>query len=98
MEQHSINPWILLSSQAYRQQFKKGRFTDFDASYPGSIPNLQAAFREAWALLRSGGVIISCIGKRKYSALDSRFLDELKPRQIHVRDLGRLSRMVTLGK
>jgi hypothetical protein len=98
MEQHSIDPLILFSSQAYRQQFKKRRFTDFDASYPGSIANLQAVFRKAWTLLKPGGVIISCIGKRKYSALDRSFLDKLKPRQIHVQDLGRLSRMVTLIK
>ena len=98
MEQHSIDPWILLSSQAYRQQFKKRRFTDFDESYPASIPNLQAVFRQAWTRLRSGGMIVSQIGKRKYSALDRSFLDELKPRQIHAQDLGRLSRMVTLIK
>jgi hypothetical protein len=98
MEQHSIDPWILLSSEAYRQQFKKRRFTDFDASYPGSIPNLQAVFLKAWTLLYPGGVIISVIGKRKYSALDSSFLERLKPRYINVQDLGRLSCIVTLGK
>jgi hypothetical protein len=98
MEQHSINPWILLSSQAYRQQFKKRRFADFDASYPGSIPNLQAVFRKAWALLKPGGVIISVIGKREYSALESSFLGGLKPRHTNLQDLGRLSRIVTLSK
>jgi hypothetical protein len=96
MEQHSIDPWILFASKAYRQQFKKRRFVDFDESYPASIPNLQAVFRRAWILLKPGGVIISHIGKRKYSALDRSFLDELKPRQIYEQDLGRFSRMVTL--
>lgn len=98
MEQHSIDPWILISSQAYRQQFKKQTFTDFDASYPGSVPNLQAIFRQAWARLRPGGVIISHIGKRKYSALDRDFLDGLKPHHIQAQDLGRLSRMIVLAK
>ncbi len=98
MEQHSIDPWILIFSQAYRQQFKKRRFMDFDESYPASIPNLQAIFRRAWTRLKPGGAIISHIGKRKYSALDRSFLDELKPRQIHVQDLGRLARTVTLTK
>jgi len=98
MEQHSIDPWILLGSEAYRQQFKKRRFADFDESYPGSIPNLQAVFRKAWALLKPGGVIISCIGKRKYSALDRPFLDDLKPSHIYAQDLGRLSRIVSLSK
>jgi len=98
MEQHSIDPWILLGSEAYRQQFKKRSFTDFDASYPGAIPNLQAVFCAAWALLKPGGMIISVIGKRKYSALDRSFLDGLKPRHIDVQDLGRLSRIVTLSK
>ena len=98
MEQHSIAHWILFSSQAYRQQFRKRRFTDFDEFYPASIPNLQAVFRQAWTRLKSGGMIVSYIGKRKYSALDRSFLDGLKPRQIHVQDLGRLSRMVTLTK
>ena len=98
MEQHSIDPWILLTSQAYRQQFKKRRFTDFDESYPASIPNLQAVFRRAWTRLNAGGIIVSHIGKRKYSALDRSFLDELQPAQIHVQDLARFSRMVTLTK
>lgn len=98
MEQHSIDPWILFGSQAYWQQFKQQKFTDFDASYPGSIPNLQAIFRRAWARLRPGGVIISHIGKRKYSALDRAFLDELKPSDNRAQDLGRFSLMVVVVK
>lgn len=100
MEQHSINPWILLTSAAYRAQFKKKAFADFDESYPSSVPNIQATFKAAWDALRPGGLIISQIGKRKYGCLDDPFLATLDPRPSAVtrRDIGALSAMVTVVK
>jgi hypothetical protein len=100
MEQHAINPWVLLTSAVYWAQFKKKAFADFDESYPSSVPNVQATFKAAWDTLRPGGLIISQIGKRKYGCLDEAFLGTLdpKPSAVHRRDIGSISAMVTATK
>jgi len=97
-EQHSIDPWILLGSRSYWGQFKKRDFKDFDEAYPASIPNLQAVFRKAWCTLRPEGVLISCLGKRQYTVLDRGFLETFNPQSIIIRDMGRLSQIVTVVK
>ncbi len=100
MEQHSIHPWVLLTSAAYWAQFKKKAYADFDESYPSSVPDIQATFKAAWKTLRPGGLIISQIGKRKYGCLDETFLATLDPQPsaVHRRDIGSLSSMVTATK
>ncbi|MCH8218584.1 MAG: hypothetical protein IH892_17635 [Planctomycetes bacterium] len=100
MEQHSIHPWVLLTSAAYWAQLKKKACADFDESYPSSVPNIQATFKAAWNALRPGGLIISQIGKRKYGCLDEAFLATLDPQPsaVHRRDIGSLSSMVTATK
>ncbi|MCH7917876.1 MAG: hypothetical protein IIC50_07810 [Planctomycetes bacterium] len=100
MEQHSIHPWVLLTSAAYWAQFKKKTCADFDESYPSSVPNIQATFKAAWNALRPGGLIISQIGKRKYGCLDETFLATLDPQPSAVRrrDMGSLSSIVTTTK
>lgn len=97
-EQHSIDPWVLLRSKDYWNQFKKPNFQDFDENYPASIPNLQSIFRKAYKTLKPGGTIISYIGKRQYSALEQGFLDKLKPKAIHKRNIGTLSSIITVNK
>jgi hypothetical protein len=97
-EQHSIDPWILLTSRAYWRQFKKKDFHDFDETYPASIPNLRAVFDRAWQVLRAQGLFVALIGKRKYAALDRDFLERYRPRVLNIRDIGRLSQIVTVGK
>ena len=97
-EQHSIDPWILLTSRAYWAQFKKNDFRDFDQTYPASVPNLQAVFRRAWQTLKPGGLMVSLIGKRKYSALDRHFLEQLKPEDLRIRELGSLSALVSVTR
>ncbi len=97
-EQHSIDPWVLLGSSDYWRQFRKTNFQDFGENYPASIPNLQAIFRQAYKTLKSGGVIVSFIGKRHYSVLDTSFLNSLKPAAIHERKIGTLSSIVTVVK
>ncbi len=100
MEQHAINPWVLLTSAVYWAQFKKKAFANFDESYPSSVPNVQATFKAAWDTLRPGGLIISQIGKRKYGCLDEAFLGTLDPNPsvVHRRDIGSISSMVTATK
>jgi len=97
-EQHSIDPWILLTSRAYWRQFKKKDFHDFDQTYPASIPNLRSVFDRVWQVLRSQGLFVALIGKRKYAALDRDFLERYRPRVLNIRDIGRLSQIVTVGK
>jgi len=100
MEQHSINPWVLLASRDFWAQFKKKAFGDFDVSYPSSLPNLQATFEAAWQTLRPGGLMVSQIAKRQYGCLDEAFLVTLDPppTAVHRRDIGALSAMVTVVK
>ena len=97
-EQHSIDPWVLLGSSDYWRQFRKTNFQDFGENYPASIPNLQAIFRQAYKSLKPGGLIVSFIGKRHYSALDSGFLKKLKPAAVYEREIGDLSSMVSVVK
>ncbi len=97
-EQHSIDPWILLGCADYWNQFKKQNFQDFGENYPASVPNLQSIFSKAYKTLKPGGTIVSLIGKRQYSALDRGFLDKLKTDSVHIRDIGSLSRIVTVTK
>ena len=98
MEQHSINPWILLASREYWAQFKKSSFNNFDEHYPASPANIQSVFKRAWKSLRPGGIIISQIAKHKYSCLDDEFLKKLKPAHIEKRLLGSLSCIISVTK
>lgn len=97
-EQHSIDPLILLSSRAYWNQFKKKRFSDFDETYPASIPNLQTVFRMLWQTLRPGGLFLALIGKRKYSALDRDFLASFQTQAVSILNRGSLSQVVVVKK
>jgi hypothetical protein len=98
MEQHSIDPWILLGSHAYWAQFKKQSFTDYDEHYPASPPNIQMTFNHAYRALKPGGLIVSQIAKQRFSCLDEAFLKTLKPSHISRRSIGRLSCIVTVIK
>ncbi len=98
MEQHSIHAGILLTSRVYWRYFKENRFKNQGEDYTSSIPNIRAIFKEAYRILKPGGAIISQIEKRKHSALDRSFLENLGPRQITERLLDRLSSIVTVVK
>ena len=98
MEQHSIDPWVLIFSRKYWRQFRGNRFQALGEDYPSSKANIQAVFREAWRALKPGGLIVSLIGKRKYSGLAPEFLQSLTPARVSVRALGRLSCVVAAVK
>ncbi|MFC1764610.1 hypothetical protein ACFL6U_21395 [Planctomycetota bacterium] len=97
-EQHSIDPWRLLTGGAYWRQFKKMDFREFDETYPASIPNLRAVFKAAWKTLRPGGIIVSFVGKRKYTALDPAFLEGLRPSHYNIEEVGPLSAVITVKR
>ncbi len=98
MEAHSIHPFILLGSREYWRAIKQGTIQHPDENFPASIPNLQAAFKQAFRTLNPGGVIISQIAKKKHSALDDGFLAKTAAKNIRRKMLGRLSEIVTVVK
>jgi hypothetical protein len=98
MEQHSINPWVLLTSRVYWRYFRENRFRRPGEDYPSSKPNLQAVFREACRVLKPGGIIISQMAKKRYSVLDGDFLDSCRLSRSSRRELGKLSLIVTVVK
>ncbi|HHJ53616.1 MAG TPA: hypothetical protein ENJ89_10510, partial [Caldithrix abyssi] len=91
MEAHSINPLVLLGSKAYWRAVRQGTISHPDETFPASVPNLQAIFKQALRVLTPGGVIISQIAKKKYSALTPEFLSTLKIQDAHRKTIGRLS-------
>ena len=97
-EQHSIHVAILLTSRIYWRYIRENRFKTPGEDFPSSLPNIHAIFRHCYRILKPGGVIISQIGRRRYSALDRPFLDTFKPRTIAERPLGKMSCMVTFIK
>lgn len=98
MEQHSIHAGMLLTSRIYWRYIRENRFKYPGEDFPSSLPNIQAIFRHCYRILKPGGIIISQIGRRRYSALDRPFLDSLNPRTISERHLGKISSIVTVIK
>jgi hypothetical protein len=98
MEQHSIHAWVLLTSRIYWRYLKENKFNRPEQDYPSSRPNLQAIFKEACRIIKPGGIIISQIAKKRYSALDGRFLEDCRLSKVSERELGKLSTIVTVVK
>ena len=99
-EQNSFHPLLLLKHPAYRKAIKENTFKHPGAEFPASRENMQAVFKQAWRVLKPGGVIISQIAKRKSSVLTEEFLARLKPaaKRIERKELGRFSEIVTIVK
>jgi len=97
-EQHSIHAGILLTSHIYWRYIRENRFKTPGEEFPSSLPNIHAIFKHCYRILKPGGIIISQIGRRRYSALGRPFLDTLKPRKIAERPLGKMSCIVTVVK
>ncbi|GEM_PF-4623079 len=95
MEEHSIDPIILLRSKIYWRYLKENRLANPDRYFPSSIPNMQAIFAEAYKHLSPGGILISEIAKMKNSALDDAFLEAFHWRSLKKRKIGRLSQVVS---
>ncbi len=98
MEQHSIHAGILLTSRTYWRYIRENRFKIPGEDFPSSLPNIQAIFRHCYRTLKPGGIIISQIGRRQYSALDRPFLESLNPQTISERPLGKMSLIVAVTK
>ncbi|MFH1999709.1 MAG: hypothetical protein ABIK28_08515, partial [Planctomycetota bacterium] len=98
MEQHSIDPLILLSSKQYWDQFKNNGFKNLGEEYPSSQPNVQAIFRHAFRIVKPGGILVSQIAKKKNSGLTRDFLKRLHAKKITERDLRRLSSIIAIVK
>ncbi len=98
MEQHSIHAGILLTSRTYWRYIRENSFTDQGPDYPSSTANIQAIFKQCYRILKPGGIIISQIGRRRFSALDRPFLDQLHPQKIVERPIGRMSCIITVIK
>ncbi len=99
-EQNSFHPILLLRHPAYWRTIKENRFDHPGIDFPSSRENMQAVFKQAWRVLKPGGIIVSQIAKRKSSVLTDSFLKQLRPRaeQISKRKLGRFSEIVTVVK
>ena len=99
-ESSSIHPVLLLSHPAYWRAIKENRFDNPGVDFPSSIANMQAIFIEAYRVLKSGGLIVSQIGRRKKSALTPAFLKSLKPaaKKIHTQDINRMSYIIQVVK
>lgn len=98
MEQHSIDPWILLTSRRYWGRFLGQGFKNPGEDYPASRSNIEAIFTEAYRVLKPGGLIVSEIGRRRFSCLGVAFLEEFNPQKKEERSLGRISSLVTVVK
>jgi hypothetical protein len=98
IEQHSIDPWVLLTSRRYWGQFAKGGFKDLGESYPSSCANVHAIFGEVFRIVKPGGPIVSQIAKTGNSGLDAAFLEGLGATSIRERSLGRRSSIVTVRR
>ena len=99
-EKNSFHPLLLIKHPAYWNAIKNNTFENPGIDFPSSEENMQAVFRQAWRVLKPGGVIISQIGKRKAGILKERFISQLKPAASEVsrRELGRFSEIVTIVK
>lgn len=98
MEEHSIHPLILLQNPVYRKSVKENRMANPGKDFPSSAANIQAIFKEAFRLMRPGGLMISQIGKKKNSVLNDDFIKSLRATKISIREIGRLSQIVTMQK
>ena len=97
-EKNSIHPLLLITHPAYRRAIMENRFDTPGVDFPSSFENMQAVFKQAYRILKPGGIIISQIAKRKNSVLTDAFLSKLKPAEIRKRELGRFSEIVTVVK
>jgi SAM-dependent methyltransferase len=98
MERHSIDPWILLASRRYWSRFKGHGFRNLDRRYPSSRANIQAVFREAFRILKPGGIMVSQIGRRRFSCLDPEFLESFDPEMKDEVLIGPMSSLITVKK
>lgn len=98
MEQHSIDPLILLGSKVYWRQFKNNGFKNLGEDYPSSHPNVQAIFRQVHRIVKPGGLIVSQIAKKKNSGLPTDFLESLNPTRLEQRSLRGMSTLITFVK
>ncbi len=98
LEEQSINPFILLGSSVYWKYIKENRFKNPGTDFPASAPNIQAIFKEAFRLLKPGGVIISQIGKESRNPINESFLKKLKAKKIEKRNLGKMSSIYSVVK
>jgi len=98
LEEQSINPFILLGSSIYWKYIKENRFKNPGTDFPASAPNIQAVFKEAFRLLRHGGIIISEIGRESRNPIDDKYLKKLKPKRTAKRSIGRFSSIYTVVK
>ncbi len=98
MEQHSIDPWILLTSNRYWRRFGGEGFKNLGEDYPASRPNIEAIFTEVHRVMKPGGLIVSEIGRRRFSCLDPAFLEQFGLHKMEERSLGRISSLVTAVK
>jgi len=100
LEKNSIHPFLLIKHPAYWKAIRENSINNPGSEFPASIANMQAVFKHAYRILKPGGIIISQIAKRKNSALTDDFISHLKPRpkKIEKKDLGRLSRIITVIK
>ncbi|MHC4945403.1 MAG: class I SAM-dependent methyltransferase [Planctomycetota bacterium] len=98
MEQHSIDPWILISSRRFWGRFKGHGFRKLDQDYPSSQANIQAVFKEAYRILKPGGIMVSEIGRRRFSCLDPGFLERFHPKESMEKPFGKMSSLITVVK
>ena len=66
--------------------------------FPSSAENIRAIYKEGLRLLKSGGILIAQIGKKKYSVLDDGFIKKLPLKDFEIKNIGGASQMVVMHK
>jgi len=98
LEEHSINPLVLLSSSVYWRAIKENRIKNPDKYFPSSRANILAVLKEAFRVLKPGGLLLAQVAKDKNCPINEAVMKPLSIRKYRKRKLDRLSALWIISK